>query len=291
MLDMFSVFDYGYGVYFLGEGLVLCVSSLVGIFLVLNLFNFWAGFSDFGVFFGVVGKGASIALKDFRVSKIGGGILFFCSLVMYVLSSVFMGLSPFVFMLASQFAFTFSISLCLWFSIMLMTAYGGYKSMFSLYVPSSASPFDAFFIMMFEVLSHFIRPLTLSLRFSFNAITGQVLMGMLGSCVSCFILFSGGGLVVLDLSGLSSAMEFDGVDFLLSVGSSSVVVDSVSCFFNGIVEVFSYYLGVGGLLSGGLCGFGLLLFSLMELFMISMQVMLFIGLVVLYYEDIPESVS
>lgn len=40
ILDMFSVFDYGYGVYFLGEGLVLCVSRLVGIFLVLNLFNF-----------------------------------------------------------------------------------------------------------------------------------------------------------------------------------------------------------------------------------------------------------
>nr|YP_006073403.1 ATP synthase F0 subunit 6 [Solen strictus]AER38721.1 ATPase subunit 6 [Solen strictus] len=291
MLDMFSVFDYGYGVYFLGEGLVLCVSSLVGIFLVLNLFNFWAGFSDFGVFFGVVGKGGSIALKDFRVSKIGGGVLFFCSLVMYVLSSVFMGLSPFVFMLASQFAFTFSISLCLWFSIMLMTAYGGYKSMFSLYVPSSASPFDAFFIMMFEVLSHFIRPLTLSLRFSFNAITGQVLMGMLGSCVSCFILFSCGGLMFLDFGGFNS-VEDSGLAVLgFMSSSSSVVVDSVGCFFSSCSNIFSHYFGVGGLLSGGLCGFGLLLFSLMELFMISMQVMLFIGLVVLYYEDIPESVN
>lgn len=95
---------------------------------------------------------------------------------------------------------------------MLMTAYGGYKRMFSLYVPSSASPFDAFFIIMFEVLSHFIRPLTLRLRFSFNAITGQVLIGMLGSCVRCFVVFSCGGLVFIDLGGLYGSRYSSSLD-------------------------------------------------------------------------------
>nr|YP_010565471.1 ATP synthase F0 subunit 6 [Parakontikia atrata]UZA66413.1 ATP synthase F0 subunit 6 [Parakontikia atrata] len=103
------------------------------------------------------------------------------------------GLFPYSFGMSCHLLANLVISLEVWLIVAMIGISQNVVSYFSHFVPSSSPLGLGVFLCLVEILSMFIRFLTLSLRLSVNMSTGHILLGMVGgscgSISSIFILF------------------------------------------------------------------------------------------------------
>nr|WIL07529.1 ATP synthase F0 subunit 6 [Aptinothrips stylifer] len=127
----------------------------------------------------------SIALK----TKKDGAPLMFCSIFLFFFLCNFLGLSPNVFTPSSHLNFDLVMSLSYWLGYFLFGWFCNYLKMFIHLVPLSTPPMLMSFMVIIEMISNIIRPLTLSIRLMANMVSGHILLNLVGNAMTVSTLW------------------------------------------------------------------------------------------------------
>nr|AFI23504.1 ATP synthase F0 subunit 6 [Ammianus toi] len=106
-------------------------------------------------------------------------IMVMLSLYMFILINNSMGLLPYIFTNTSHMVTNMSLALPMWLSIMLFSWINKTKMMLVHLVPLGTPEVLMPFMVLIEMISNIIRPISLSVRLTANMITGHLLMTLL----------------------------------------------------------------------------------------------------------------
>lgn len=189
LINLFSVFDPSS--YF---GLSL---NWLIIMMVLLIFPFKYFYT-----FRIVNKGTigiigtlNFIFKDIARSNYYGIIFIRVSTFIYLVIRNLIGLFPFVFAFTSHPLFTLGAGLTLWFSFFSIGLLKNFKNRIAHLVPEGRPLYLAPFIVLIELISHFIRPFTLSVRLAANIIAGHLIIILLAIISSLRIFGFVGSLI------------------------------------------------------------------------------------------------
>jgi F-type H+-transporting ATPase subunit a len=119
---------------------------------------------------------------------------FIFSVFMFVTFANLIGLVPYSFTVTSQIVVTFAFSASI---ILLVLGYGFYKHgthFIRLFVPSGVPLLLLPFVVMIEIISFAVRPITLSVRLFGNMLAGHITLKIFGAFV---VMLAGGGVYAL----------------------------------------------------------------------------------------------
>lgn len=119
---------------------------------------------------------AGLVIKDIIGVKGQGFFPFLFSLFCFISLSNLMGLVPYSFTPTSQIIVTFSLALFLFLGINIICARLHKFSFFSLFLPPGSSLTLAFVLIPIELVSYFVRPISLSVRLFANMMAGHTLL-------------------------------------------------------------------------------------------------------------------
>nr|QIC54435.1 ATP synthase F0 subunit 6 [Crangonyx forbesi] len=105
------------------------------------------------------------------------------SLFMLILLTNILGLLPFFFTSSSHMSFTTSMALTFWISLILFMVKNNLNSMMAHLVPSGSPSALIPFMVLIELISNCMRPLTLAVRLAANMTAGHLLMVLLSSAM------------------------------------------------------------------------------------------------------------
>uniref|UniRef100_UPI0030E07F61 ATP synthase subunit 6 n=1 Tax=Stenchaetothrips minutus TaxID=3118776 RepID=UPI0030E07F61 len=184
--------------------------SVMVFSMFLMLFSFWKKPSRMKVvFLGLINQVTEqfkIALKTKKDSSEG----IFIALFLMILFLNMMGLFPNIFTPSSHISMNMLISLPMWMGFM---AFGWTKftnKMLSHLVPNGTPTALISFMVMIELISNVIRPLTLSIRLMANMVSGHLLLTLMGNLMenSSIMLVTFLSLVQSVLSSLELGVAF-----------------------------------------------------------------------------------
>nr|ACY09429.1 ATP synthase F0 subunit 6 [Phanerotoma flava] len=175
MLSLFSVFDpvtFYYSLNWLSVGLLLLMFPQL----------YWLNFSNYIYMMIFL---LNLLFNEFKLimkEKFNmNDIIFMMSLFLYIMYNNFMGLFPYIFTCTSHLVFSVLFSMSMWLSLMFFGWMKNTNFMFTHLVPYG-TPFSLmFFMVLIELVSNLIRPLTLSIRLVANMIAGHLLLTLLGN--------------------------------------------------------------------------------------------------------------
>nr|UZC53579.1 ATP synthase F0 subunit 6 [Artemia sinica]UZC53592.1 ATP synthase F0 subunit 6 [Artemia sinica] len=112
-------------------------------------------------------------------ASLGANILMI-ALFMFILFNNFIGLFPYIFTATSHLAVTLSLAVPLWLSFIMYTWISETLSALAHLVPLGTPVPLMPFMVLIEIISNLIRPITLSVRLAANMIAGHLLLTLLG---------------------------------------------------------------------------------------------------------------
>uniref|UniRef100_A0AAU7LKT2 ATP synthase subunit a n=1 Tax=Syrbatus sp. 3 RRMO-2024a TaxID=3154169 RepID=A0AAU7LKT2_9COLE len=156
-------------------------------FLILIPLNYWLTFSRWSMLW------FNILLNFYKNFKLINN-LFLNKIFIYInlMSLIFfcnlMNLFPYIFPSPSHMIFSLSMALPLWLSFMIWSYINNLNHMLSHLVPQNTPVLLIPLMIYIELISNFIRPLTLMIRLTANIITGHLLMFLLNKLNFSMIL-------------------------------------------------------------------------------------------------------
>ena len=145
------------------------------------------------------------------------------------------------FAVTSQIAVTATLAVLTFFSIFILGFVKHGPKFLTLFAPSGMPKFMLIFMVPIEMLSYFIRPVTLALRLFGNMLGGHVVLSLFGSFVVALgILGLSGGLASIALvpSALSFAMivALTGLELVVAVLQAFVFAALATLYLNEVVN-------------------------------------------------------
>nr|UHJ18869.1 ATP synthase F0 subunit 6 [Psyttalia incisi] len=116
-------------------------------------------------------------------------LIYFNLLFLFIMMNNFMGLFPYIFTSSSHLVYSLIFSLSMWFGLMMFGWMKNTIFMLAHLVPQGTPFMLMFFMVLIELLSSIIRPLTLSIRLTANMIAGHLLLTLLGSFIPEYFLY------------------------------------------------------------------------------------------------------
>nr|YP_009742819.1 ATP synthase F0 subunit 6 [Streptocephalus cafer]QID91181.1 ATP synthase F0 subunit 6 [Streptocephalus cafer] len=113
-------------------------------------------------------------------SKMGAPLLLI-SLFVFIFYNNFLGLFPYIFTATSHLAVSLGMALPLWLSFILFSWIKETVHALAHLVPLGTPPALMPFMVLIELVSNMIRPITLSVRLAANMIAGHLLLTLLGN--------------------------------------------------------------------------------------------------------------
>ncbi len=155
---------------------------------------------------------------------------FIFTLFFFILGANLAGLLPYSFTVTSHIIVTFTLAAIVFVGV---TIVGFVKHGFGflrLFVPSGAPLGLLFLIVPMEVLSYFVRPVSLSVRLFANMLAGHVMLKVFGGFVATFLAFGG----ILGIAGavlpLAFTFALTALEFLVAV-LQAYVFAVLSCIY------------------------------------------------------------
>lgn len=108
-----------------------------------------------------------------------GGTHKLLSLFLFILLNNFIGLIPYVFTRSSHLSFTLALALPLWLSLFLRNLLLSTQEWLAHLVPLGTPYVLIPFMVIIELVSNIIRPITLSVRLAANMVAGHLLLALL----------------------------------------------------------------------------------------------------------------
>nr|ACB99580.1 ATP synthase F0 subunit 6 [Sinergasilus polycolpus] len=135
---------------------------------------------------------------------------FILSLFMFILLNNFLGLFPYVFTASTHLTFTLTLSMTFWLGYFIMTTVMNINNFLSHLVPMGTPYVLLPFMVLIELVSAVIRPLTLCVRLAANMVAGHLLLCLISSPMVNVNLIMGGLIMMglLLLSVLEVAVSF-----------------------------------------------------------------------------------
>nr|WRW11492.1 ATP synthase F0 subunit 6 [Corythucha ciliata] len=173
MTNLFSTFDPS-----TSYKLSLNWSSLM-MFTIMIPMKFWVKNSRMQNMMNMIIESLKKELKMSLNNKSKEVMMIMISLFMFILMSNLMGLLPYIFTATSHLNVNLTMALPLWLSIMLFSWTNKTKMMLIHLTPMGTPEMLMPFMVMIEIISNLIRPISLSVRLTANMITGHLLMTLL----------------------------------------------------------------------------------------------------------------
>jgi F-type H+-transporting ATPase subunit a len=159
---------------------------------------------------------------------------FIFSLFMFVLIANLVGLVPFTFSVTSQITVTFALAVLV---ISIVIVYGFFKHgmhFLRLFVPSGVMPVLLPFIVLIEVISFAVRPVTLSVRLFANILAGHITLKVMGGFVAS--LLGAGAFAVLAPVPLIGVTAFSALELLVAVLQAYVFAILTCVYINDAIH-------------------------------------------------------
>nr|UAM92219.1 ATPase subunit 6 [Branchinecta gaini] len=173
MSNLFSVFDPSSSL------LNNWVSMLTG--LMILPWSFWMFPSRIQVTFTNIFSTLNSEFSTLLGPKKMGSPLLLMALFSFILMNNFLGLFPYIFTATSHLAITLAMALPLWLSFILFSWIKETTHALAHLVPLGTPPVLMPFMVIIELVSNIIRPITLSVRLAANMIAGHLLLTLLGN--------------------------------------------------------------------------------------------------------------
>nr|QDP17895.1 ATP synthase F0 subunit 6 [Parachtes limbarae] len=174
MMNLFSVFDP------CGSSLQLNWVSLIFVFMLVP-FSYYALSSMLSEGVGGVFKGVGASLKEIVFPFYLVLMLLGLAVFLFMMLNNLMGLISFVFTSTAHPMFTMSVGLVYWVGFMIMGWLQSFTKCAAHLVPEGSPLLLAPLLVLIELISHLIRPFTLSIRLAANMMAGHLIMGLLSS--------------------------------------------------------------------------------------------------------------
>ena len=133
----------------------------------------------------------SICLKDTVGNKGEKFFPYIFSLFTFILIANLIGLVPYSFTITSHLIVTFSLAIATFIGINLICLREHGYHIFSLFLPAGSSLGLAFVLVPIEVVSYFVRPVSLSVRLFANMMAGHTLLKVIAG-FAWVMMLSGG---------------------------------------------------------------------------------------------------
>nr|ATL58809.1 ATP synthase F0 subunit 6 [Stephanitis chinensis] len=153
------------------------------MFLIVLPMNFWIKKSRMKTTIYILVNTLIKELKMTLNMKSKEVILILVSIFFMILMNNMMGLMPYIFTSTSHMVVNLTLALPLWLSIMLFSWMNKTKMMLIHLTPMGTPEPLMPFMVMIEMISNIIRPISLSVRLTANMITGHLLMTLLETSI------------------------------------------------------------------------------------------------------------
>nr|YP_010563142.1 ATP synthase F0 subunit 6 [Stephanitis chinensis]UYX61148.1 ATP synthase F0 subunit 6 [Stephanitis chinensis] len=153
------------------------------MFLIILPMNFWIKKSRMKTTIYILMNTLIKELKMTLNMKSKEVILILVSIFFMILMNNMMGLMPYIFTSTSHMVVNLTLALPLWLSIMLFSWMNKTKMMLIHLTPMGTPEPLMPFMVMIEMISSIIRPISLSVRLTANMITGHLLMTLLETSI------------------------------------------------------------------------------------------------------------
>nr|APL97213.1 ATP synthase F0 subunit 6 [Acanthogammarus victorii] len=132
----------------------------------------------------------SYIFKEFKplIKKSSYFLIFPLTLFTFIMLSNLFGLVPYVFTGSSQLVFTLSLALPVWLTLVVYGYLNNLSNLMAHLIPQSTPGLLMPFMVLIEVVSNLIRPLTLAVRLMANMVAGHLLIVLLNSIETTSVL-------------------------------------------------------------------------------------------------------
>lgn len=200
LINLFSVFDPTS--YF---GIRINWIAIIIIYL-LVFSRYYLVYRGYIVFFKSIMNTISNVFKEVASEKYLGIILVRIIGFIYLIICNLIGLFPFIFTGTAHIIFTIGLGVVMWISFFLIGWTKNLKIRLAHLVPEGRPLILSPILVLIELISHLIRPFTLSIRLAANIIAGHLIVGLLSR------------IRLLNLIGFFSSLIFQRLLLILEFG-------------------------------------------------------------------------
>ncbi|MSO64449.1 MAG: F0F1 ATP synthase subunit A [Alphaproteobacteria bacterium] len=151
---------------------------------------------------------------------------FIFTLFMFILFCNLQGLVPYTFTVTSHIIITFAFAIFIFLGVTVIGFVKHGPKFLTLFVPSGAPIVILPLLVVIELISYLIRPITLSVRLFANMMAGHTLLKVFGS----FVVMLGGFYVVPGVAPLALTVAMYALEFLVAV-LQAYVFAVLSCVY------------------------------------------------------------
>lgn len=160
---------------------------LILVSILIKIFNFFYKINIITVylkeFFKFI-ENFFFSIKPIKINKITS-TYFFC-LINIIIILNFIGVFPYNFAITSQIRLVIFISLRIWLRFFIFSFKINFKGFIYHFVPEGSPIYLIWFLFLIELVSNFIRPLTLIIRLVANILAGHLLIILLSKLIFIF---------------------------------------------------------------------------------------------------------
>nr|AXP84555.1 ATP synthase F0 subunit 6 [Perumytilus purpuratus] len=186
LMDVFSVFDDKNFNSFPVSGVVWILS----LFFLLSFVNklLWSQLSGVKNIFVMLNLFSLDIVNKVAGFRLTGYSLIISSLFVMLLWSNLTSCTPYFFPLSCHMPFSVLFSMSIWVSLVLSSLFNSWEQVIGSLVPSGSPMSFSPLLVVIEIVSSGVRPMTLVMRLVFNLVTGQILFGLLSEMLEKNVL-------------------------------------------------------------------------------------------------------
>ena len=161
---------------------------------------------------------------------------FIFTLFMFILFSNLLGLIPYSYTVTSQIVVTFAMALFIFIGVTIIAVVKHGFHFFSFFIPSGAPKALLPLIFVIEVISYFIRPVSLSVRLFANMLAGHTMLKVFGG-LAVMIAGAGGVFVAGSILPLVAIIGLTGLEVLVACLQAYVFTILTCMYLNDAIHL------------------------------------------------------
>jgi F-type H+-transporting ATPase subunit a len=161
---------------------------------------------------------------------------FIFTLFMFILFSNLLGLIPYSYTVTSQIVVTFAMALFIFIGVTIIAVVKHGFHFFNFFIPSGAPKALLPLIFVIEVISYFIRPVSLSVRLFANMLAGHTMLKVFGG-LAVMIAGAGGVFVAGSILPLVAIIGLTGLEVLVACLQAYVFTILTCMYLNDAIHL------------------------------------------------------
>mmetsp|Transcript_25936 Transcript_25936/g.79837 ORF Transcript_25936/g.79837 Transcript_25936/m.79837 type:complete len:257 (-) Transcript_25936:309-1079(-) len=180
---------------------------------------------------------AGLLIKD--IVGLKGEVYFpyFFSIFFFILVSNLIGLIPYSFTITSQLIVTFSLAFFLFLGINIICIKIHKFFFFSLFLPAGSSITLAFVLVPIEIVSYFVRPISLSVRLFANMMAGHTLLKVIAGFAWSMMSYGKNSLFIMHFIPLLILVVVMGLEFGVALIQAYVFTILTCIYLNDAINL------------------------------------------------------